>query len=155
MKLFVFFTILALHSHVCAQASSTPNDFKLIYSYDGDLHPLRENLVLYAQKGRYTAFEEGNNYLVDFTGEKATATKKLHQQLEACGFYTLQLSLEQDAPIVIAKNKGNCTLSIYANGLDYFLNKDQIDKMSDSDAKIARKAFSIVSSFTKNYRKKD
>jgi hypothetical protein len=152
MNVIVILLALTVHGHLWAQASNTPKDFKLIYSYDAGMQPLRENLVLYAKKGRYTAFEEGNNYQVDFSGEKESAIEQLHQQLEACGFYTLKLSLEQDAPLVIAKNKGNCTRSIYANGLDYFLNKDDLNKMSGAAAAVGKKAFQILSDFSKTYR---
>ena len=152
MRVLVILLICVAHSSVWAQPSDTPVDFKLMYSYDAGMQPLRENLVLYAKKGRYTAFEKGNNYQVEFVGEKVAAIEILHQQLEACGFYTLKLSLEQDSPLLIAKDKGNCTLSIYANGLDYFLNKDDLDTMTDANASIGRKAFSILANFTKRYR---
>ena len=147
--LLLFFAILTTKFSF-AQNTIIPTDFKLIYTLDAGMYPLRENLVFDAEKGNYNAFEKGNEFKIKFNKK---IIEQVHQELESMGFYTIVLPKKVDTPPRIAKDQEKISLSIKANGNSYSLTNEDIKKMDAKNAAIANKTFNYLNDFGKKYRK--
>lgn len=155
MKNTLIIILLSICSFAFAQKAKTPADFRLEYKFGGGNALLAEDLKLFSGNGTYKATENGKNFEVKFTSKNKDEIQELYGQLSACGFFGLSLKADERYlnPTGTTKDKSTKTLYIVSGAKHYFLDEDDISSMKEEQAKVAKKAFSLVEEFTKDKRK--